>query len=257
MELYPEDLGETISREILHLRQPRFAEESNFSLPMLAALCGSSLVATLVFWVLQWQIGALSLLTSGVTGMMWLSRRGEVRQQRSVLVGPVTDVEIAKLRTNVSAQDPLMRAFLKLIRTILAVPATLDTSAEQEIRNAVAALATAITSLPPPEAVSVGPDRMALRERLDEGVDLSPASVQTDDDPAALQAEANHLRQRASTETDPVIRASLQRRAESQKRRAETAAQTQMLLRRNQALRDEVAEQIGALRTNLTAFSVG
>lgn len=257
MELYPEDLGETISKEVLRLRWPGLMEEPTVSRTMLAALCVVSLVATLVFWLLQWQIGGATGLIGGITGLVWLSKWLEARQKRNAKIGPVTDYEIAQLRNNVSVQDPLVRAFLKLVRTVIAVPATSGASAEQEIRSAVAALAIAIASLPPPEAVSVGPDRTALRERLEEGVDLSPSSLSADDDPTALQTEASHLRRRVPTEADPVIRASLERRAESLERRAETAARTQMLLRRNQALRDEVAEQIGVLRTNLTAFSVG
>lgn len=263
MDLYPGDLGENISREVLSLRGPVFVEEPSISISMLAALCSISLMATLIFWRLQWQIGgaswllgSISLLIGGITSIVWLSRRWETRQKRETKIGRITDHEISQLRDGVSAQDPLARAFLKLIRTILAVPATPDTAAEREIRTAVCALATAIGSLPP-EAVSAGPDRTALRERLDEGVDLSPTSGHIADDPAVLHAEAIRLGQRAHTETDPVIRASLQRRAESLERRAETAARTLMLLRRNQALREEIAEQIGALRTSVTAFSVG
>ena len=257
MDLYPEDLGEKISQEVLRQRGPAFVEEPGVSAPTLGALCSGSLVATLVFWLLQWQIGVVSLLMGGVTGIMWLSRKWEARQKQDAKIGPVTDHEIMQLWKTISAQDPLVRAYLKLVRAILSVSATPGESAEQEIRGAVCSLATAIGSLPPPEVVSVGPDRTALRERLDDGVDLSPISGHAADDPAALHAEAGRLGQHAVTETDPVIRASLLRRAESLERRAETAARTLMLLRRNQALREEIAEQIGALRTSLTAFSVG
>jgi hypothetical protein len=77
------------------------------------------------------------------------------------------------------------------------------------------------------------------------------------DNPVALKDEAARLTQDAQAEPDSVIAASLWRRAESLTRRAETAARTLTLLRRNQALRAEVAEQIDALRTSLTAFQVG
>ena len=73
----------------------------------------------------------------------------------------------------------------------------------------------------------------------------------------ALRAEAQTQIENAQGETDAVIAASLRRRAESLLRRADTAAKTLLLLRRNRALRDEVNEQIKALRTSLTALQIG
>ena len=83
------------------------------------------------------------------------------------------------------------------------------------------------------------------------------ASDGTPDDPAAFQLQADQLGAEADAERDPVIAASLRRRADALHRQAETAARTNTLLRRNEALRQEIAGQIAALQTSLTALRVG
>lgn len=256
MDLYPEDLGETISREILRLRKPKFAEAPTVSLQTLGGISIGSLIATLVSGLLHWPIALLFLLVTVVSALMYASTAMKSHREQGAKIGCVTDYEITQVRNNFRTQDPLLRAYLKLALAIMAAPGGLETSTEREIRSAVCALATTIESLPPAQQdAPVRPERASLAERLEQADDNHTETPP--DDPEALQAEADRLSQRAQAEADPVIRASLQRRAESQKQRAETAAQTLMLLRRNQALRDEVAEQISALRTNLAAFSVG
>ena len=71
------------------------------------------------------------------------------------------------------------------------------------------------------------------------------------------QTKASELLIEADREADAAIFASLHCRSESLLHRADTAAHTQLLVRRNQALRQETAEQINALQTSLTAFTVG
>lgn len=130
-----------------------------------------------------------------------------------------------------------------------------DEAAEGNVREAVRALGTAIEDLPASAESSSMNSPLPLRTAL---ADLpAPGPELISDDPDALKAEAARLTKDAQAEPDSVIAASLWRRADSLARRADTAARTLMLLRRNQALRDEVAEQIDALRTSLTAFRVG
>lgn len=131
-----------------------------------------------------------------------------------------------------SEKDPLVQQFLTLAYVVLALPTTEDATAEREVREAISALGLAVEALPPEQKVVT-------------------------DDPTALRAEAETQAAEAQAETDAVIAASLRRRVESLTRRAETAARTLLLLRRNQALQEEVGEQIQALQTSLTALQVG
>ena len=130
------------------------------------------------------------------------------------------------------ANDVLMQSYLNLALSVINLPDTKDETANREVRDAVTALAIAVEALPPEQIV-------------------------VSDDPAALRAEAQAQIENAQSETDAVIAASQRRRAESLLRRADTAAKTLLLLRRNRALRDEVNEQIKALRTSLTALQIG
>lgn len=257
MNLYPQDLGERIGEHILRQRPPQDAEEPSQSMQALVILCIGSLVATAIAGVCQLPISALFCAAVAVTAILFTLKSLRSEREQEANCEPITDHEIAHLWKTLSARDPLMRAYLKVVRAILAVPAAPETTAEQEVRGAVCALATAIESLPPLEAAPVSNMRPPLAERLSQADDLSLETGTPTDDPAALRAEAQCVAERAVAEHDPIIRASLQRRAESLTRRAETAARTLMLLRRNQALREEIAEQISALRTNVTAFIVG
>jgi hypothetical protein len=143
---------------------------------------------------------------------------------------PLVVYDLSSLRA--ADSDPFWRPYLDLVQAALNTPPP-DVEAHASVRLAIRALGDSIAGLPPPVA---------------EG---------THDDPAAFQAQAGRLTAEADAEGDPVVAASLRRRAEALMRQAETAARTNTLLRRNEALRQEVAGQIAALQTSLTALRVG
>ncbi len=143
---------------------------------------------------------------------------------------PLVYYEVEVVRQQ--AGDTLLQSYLDLVLSVVRLPDTKDETANREVRDAITALATAVGALPP-EQVAVS------------------------DNPPALRTEAQTQLENAQAETDAVIAASLRRRAESLLRRADTAAKTLLLLRRNRALREEVNEQIKALRTSLTALQIG
>ena len=128
--------------------------------------------------------------------------------------------------------DALPHTYLDLVGDVLQTDIP-DRDAQQEIQASLQALGTTVVSLPAEEPRAAS------------------------EDPAALRTEAARLSAEANAEPDAVIGASLRRRAESLTRRADTAGKTLLLLRRNQALRQETAEQMEALQTSLTAFRVG
>ncbi len=131
-----------------------------------------------------------------------------------------------------SVIDPLERDYLELVRAVIQLPPQ-DAVAENEIREALQAISRTLTDLPPAGAVL------------------------TADDPVILGEQAQKLAEKASRERDPVIAASLERRAETMAGLAETVVQAQQLMRRNQALRLEIADQMRALRFSLTASALG
>jgi len=136
------------------------------------------------------------------------------------------------LRLREAVEDPLQGKYLELVQTALALPPPSEAPVERTVRAAIHALGTAIEGLP-----------------QHRGSLLS-------DNPGVLSAEADRLAALSRTETDAVIAASLERRAEAHTRRAETVVRAQTLLRRNEALRDEMADQIDALRTSLIASGI-
>jgi len=144
---------------------------------------------------------------------------------------PLTVAEVEDQRF--TSRDPLFGKYLVLVASIIRSSASPDEDSQREISGALQALGNTIPSLP------------------------SDDSNVVTDDPLALRTEADTLTQEAKSEGDAVIAASLLRRAESLFRRADTASRTLLLLRRNQALRTEIMEQIDALYTSLTAFSIG
>ena len=233
MNLYPNDLGEQISRQVS-------LDRSSASVPPEAAGLRPSTP------------GAISLSLAAGTGLLWLGgaiamaallglgalvyfgvylylllRSPKIRQR---LPQPLSKYEVQAVRQQ--AGDALRQHYLDLALSVIALPDIKDETANREVRDAVMALATAVEALPPEQII-------------------------VSDDPASLRAEAQTQIENAQGETDPVIAASLRRRAESLLRRADTAAKTLLLLRRNRALRDEVNEQIKALRTSLTALQIG
>ena len=129
--------------------------------------------------------------------------------------------------------EPLLRQYLNLVHNIMTTEFEPDADADRELRTALQVLGHTVHALP--------------------SSDLGIAM----DDPVALRSKAAALLLEAQDETDAAILASLHRRSDSLLHRAETAAHTMLLVRRNLALRQETAEQINALQTSLIAFTVG
>ncbi len=150
-------------------------------------------------------------------------RRSEDRQC-------LTLPDVQRLRE--ATDDPLQGKYLDLVQTALLLTPPNEASVGQTVRAAIHALGMAT-----------------------EGLTRHTSSLLTDN-PGALSAEADRLIAQSRTETDAVIAASLERRAEAHARRAETVVRAQTLLRRNDALRDEMADQIDALRTSLIASGI-
>lgn len=232
MDLYPHNLGERISREVRLERSQASLEPSDgvkpnsyggWALGCLAlaglfwAMHGTVIVVFLV------AVAAFCFVRYGFLALRALDADAD-RQK------PVSAYELQSVRQR--ASDALVQNYLDLARSVVSLPATKDTTADREVQEAITALGVAVGALPPELKVVT-------------------------DDPAALRADAEMQVARAQEEGDAVIAASLRRRAESLLRRADTAARTLLLLRRNRALREEVGEQIHALQTSLTALQVG
>ena len=147
------------------------------------------------------------------------------------LHAPLMEAEVGALMGHV--RDPLARDFLGVVQMILPLPAMAEPDAAKNLRRALYALGEAIEGLPE-----------------------QPSQVARED-PAHLRRVAGDLSNEARREADPVVAASLERRALSLSRRAQTVSSIALLVRRNQTLREEVSEQIEALRTSIAAFSVG
>ena len=145
--------------------------------------------------------------------------------------GALSEQDVQQLREQV--RDPLAREYLSVVELLVSLTAVPDADSEKSLRRALYALGEAIEELPQqnPRAALGNPAKMRDQAAL-----LSGAGIR---------------------EPDPVVAASLTRQAQSLSRRAETVYNIAVLLRRNETLRDEVAEQIEALRTSVAAFSVG
>ncbi len=232
MDLYPHNLGEWISREVQQERSQASLDPKDGVKPDLFGrwALGCLIVAGL-FWAMHGPVMAVFLAVCAVFcfacyGFLALRALNADEGQQK----PVSDYELIAVRLR--ASDALVQGYLDLASAVLHLPATKDATADREVREAITALGVAVEALPP------------------------EAKVVTDN-PAALRADAGMQTARAEAEEDAVIAASLRRRAESLLRRSDTAARTQLLLRRNGALREEVGEQIRALQTSLTALQVG
>ena len=233
MDLYPNDLGTQIAQRVQQERncssvQPEGAgpRPNTPGMISISLAAGASLLWLGGATAIAMMLGLGALLYLGVY-LYLLVRSPKIRQR---LPPPLSKYEVQNVRQQ--AGDALLQHYLDLALSVINLPDTKDETANREVRAAIAALATAVEALPPEQIV-------------------------VSDDPAALRAEAQAQIENAQSETDTVIAASQRRRAESLLRRADTAAKTLLLLRRNRALRDEVNEQIKALRTSLTALQIG
>lgn len=126
-------------------------------------------------------------------------------------------------------QDELTKAYLQLVRDAVLVEANDATALK--VREALSALGEAIEALP---AVVIQPQDSTL-----------------------LQRQARELTERAATETDPVISASLLRQAESAEQRAESQEKSALVGRRATVLREEILSKIAALRDAIAAQQSG
>ena len=232
MDLYPEDLGQQISHELQ--QQRLLASRGAGSPPNMGSLGGGILLGIVlsgVFWAIQTYFFAVLSTLCTLSLFIWYTAMALRLMDASEKVqAPIMPYELKIVRQR--ADDTLRQRYLDLAQAVISLPDTNDETANREVQDAVTALGTAIEALPPEQTVVT-------------------------DDPSALRAEAQAQIENVQTESDAVIAASRHRRAESLLRRADTAARTILLLRRNMALREEVGEQIKALGTSLTALQVG
>ncbi len=244
MEIYPENLRPELGAAVQKERGLRQTDGPDTSLLIITGVIILLLLSATVF------IGLLNMITAGEVVLGWLGVVVAVpitllvwkfalsimtAERKPVSTLPPLSLAETKALT-VLQNDALLHSYLDLVGDILQTNVS-DRDAQQEIRAALQTLGTTVVSLPAeqPRAAS--------------------------DEPARLRAEAVRLFDEADAEADAepdaVIGASLRRRVESLTRRADTAAKTFLLVRRNQALRQETAEQMEALKTSLTAFRVG
>lgn len=232
MKLYPNDLGEQISREVAQERSRSPTTPAPGIAPnTMGALAVGSGTLTLLCAALHIAPLAVFLGVSTVVCLGWyVALALKAVNFTETLKRPLSEYELQFVRQK--ASDALLQRYLDLALSVINLPDTKDETANREVRDAITALGIAIEALPPEQVVIT-------------------------DNPPALRAEAQAQIEAAQSETDAVIAASLRRRAESLLRRADTAAKTLLLLRRNRALREEVGEQVQALRTSLTALQIG
>ena len=239
MDIYPQDLGETLGEEVLQHRFRRYWVDPNIQAMSTAKAFFAFVAATALsmsYNVYNPQITNNPFITYGLIGCDVLlagtfslqAVRGAIR--RTLARKPLSGEEIKRICKD---NDVLAQKYILLLQAIVATRTDTDARAQNDVRQAVRSLYSAIEKLPAQDADTAA------------------------DDPAALQQEAQHIAAQADAEPDSVIRASLRRRAQSLSHRAATAERTDLLLRRNAALRAEVAEQMEALHTSLTALKVG
>ncbi|MBV9848801.1 MAG: hypothetical protein JO250_03850 [Armatimonadetes bacterium] len=235
MNITPQELGPEGYEEILRTRALYPADTAMRVRPASVPLSVGRILAALVAATAAGALVHSPALTMVLLGvfvlvMLVIAFVGTERLPAQYQI-PLTAYEVREVQQNV--KDPLQRSFLELVVSAINTPPTQDADAEESVRDALRALGAGIAELVPLTA------------------------PEPNDDPAALAAEAARLSAEASAEADAVVASSLRRRAEALTRQAEIAARTATLLRRNDALRQEIAGQIAALRTSLAAFRIG
>ena len=129
-----------------------------------------------------------------------------------------------------ATSDPLAADFFKLVEVAVHMPGVVSREDLGRVRAAFCSLGNSISLLPMLQV--------------------------TTQDAARLKAEAHSFVEHAKTEPDPVVAASFQRRADAILQRAESADHSNTVLRRSQVLRDELREQIWALRASMTTAAL-
>lgn len=245
MDVYPQDLGRKNCEQVLRRRTQRWdsSEEPGRVRPRkrLSTRAVLSLVGLLLIFLFLTSFEPVFLLLVFLVGYLILGLTLDAsstvtRERRSVRHRRAAERECLSVRDvkrqKEATDDPLQRAFLELVQTALLMPTPSDITAERHVRAAIRALGSAIDGLPR----------------------HSPHLLP--ENPGALRAEADRLATQAQTEADGVIAASLERRAEAHARRAETVERAQTLLRRNEALRQEMVDQVETMRTSLVAAGI-
>ena len=268
MDIYPEDLGPRHCRQVLENRLlyvskagPEWAQGLNIShsgrvqsppkhapIPRWQYIVGGLMAVWLPTGLFQFSPWGVLLFYAVIALLWWRlrgvqarrlpARQGGFAESPAGAYARLTEPEVTHLQNALlrkGGDDPLLGMYLELVWAAmhLAPLATSRDDTERNAREAIRALGGAIESLPPQTV---------------EGVP---------DSHAKLQAAAARLASEATGETDPVVAASLGRRVEALRGQAETVARVRVLLRRNLALREELADQVGALRTSLAAAALG
>ena len=242
MDIYPQDLGEELESQVRDV--PVLLRRTSVP-PVHPRIVGIWFLIGVGFTVWLGQSNSfVSIITASVSiGLLiWYFGRCRLWNSRDTpdaaaatiepdYQNPLTLDEIENRRW--AETEPLLKQYLDLVHDIMTTEFEPDADADRELRTALQVLGHTVHALPASE--------------LGAGMD----------DPAALRTKASELLLEADKETDAAILASLHRRSESLLHRADTAAHTRLLVRRNQALRQETAEQINALQTSLTAFTIG
>ena len=249
MDVYPQDLGREAGRQIERHRlwSVTGSVEDAVDRPAprrpvtpLGFYLGWGLFASLLAVVGLHVAFAVTFPFCMIGAFVWYggvrSNGDASRQASGVPDSPearLTLKEVAAMQAE--CPDPLLRRYWDLVRTALTLPQSdgLGADGERSVREALRALGGAIENLPVRALDGLPGDTGDLRG-------------------AATRMEAD-----AQGEADVVVAASLGRRAEALRRQAETLARVAVILRRNAALRDELADQMGALRTSLSASALG
>ncbi len=263
MEIYPEDLGPRQCGQVMEHRlwcvgtdgasqaaAPTVLPFGRVQIlpkrklaPVWQYLVGSLVATWLVEGLFHFSFWGALLFCVIIALLRWqvranLPMQKDLAEPHKGTYARLTEAEISLLQNALlqkGCDDPLLGMYLELVWAVmhLAPLATGQAETERNAREAIRALGGAIEALP--------------SQTLD-GVP---------DSHAKLRAAAARLASEATGETDPVVAASLGRRAEALRGQAETVARVRVLLRRNLALREELADQIGALRTSLAAADLG
>ena len=223
MDISPQDLGEARRARV---KTPE-AQRASPAPPVAALL----VLAGVLLFLLSGGGGVAHLTLLILTGLglkLLLAASFSWRRQRQASAA-LTPWQVQGLIAK--ARDPLEREFLGAVLAALRMPPLPDAAAAEEVRRALRALGAAIEALP-----------------------ATPALPQS---AAKLDGWASSLRDEAAREPDPVVAATLRRRAETRQRQAQTASLVETLARRNAALRQELSDQLDSLQTSLAAFRVG
>lgn len=218
MEIYPQDLGEKRYQRLV----PQEVTAS-YSHPATKWVLGCLLVAFVLLEIHTWP----NIMFFAFWPLMYRRRW----QKKRVHGLPQTPLSSAQVRTLlVSCKDPLERDYLNLTLAAVQMPQRPEQVAQTEIRDAIRALGAALDHVP---------TETKLPGASAHGLTLSAAELMVD----------------ADREADPVVAASLRRRAAARRQQAETVALLETQARRVSALRAELSDEISSLQTSLTVLS--